>query len=158
MNSLNSLWEGCTSIVKSLPECVGLIPRDDVSKVVVQEVHMITGSREGRMFVRLAGIAGATAVMMAAYGAHAFKKKPNVEPSQILAFDNANQMHLVHSVALLGVPLTRRPRLVGTLMCMGIILFSGSCYCHALSGNTRVRTVTPYGGMALILGWLAMVF
>lgn len=70
MNSLNSLWEGCTSVVRSLPEYVGLIPRDNVSKVVVQEVHMITGSREGRMFVRLAGIAGATAVIMAAYGAH----------------------------------------------------------------------------------------
>ena len=42
-------------------------------------------------------------------------------------------------------------------MATGMLLFSGSCYAHALTGNTSVRKVTPYGGMLLIVGWIAMV-
>lgn len=46
---------------------------------------------------------------------------------------------------------------VGTLLTGGMVLFSGSCYYHALTGNTTIRKVTPYGGMMLIFGWLAMM-
>lgn len=44
----------------------------------------------------------------------------------------------------------------GSLLTAGMVLFSGSCYYHALTGNQRVRYVTPYGGILLILGWLAL--
>ncbi len=47
---------------------------------------------------------------------------------------------------------------VGSLFALGTVLFSGSCYVHALTGNTAVRRVTPYGGMLLIAGWLAVIF
>ena len=46
---------------------------------------------------------------------------------------------------------------VGTLLTSGMVLFSGSCYYHALTENAKVRVVTPYGGVLLILGWLAMM-
>lgn len=49
------------------------------------------------------------------------------------------------------------PLQVGGLMCLGIVMFSGSCYYHALTGNTSVRRVTPYGGMMIIAAWLAMM-
>lgn len=47
---------------------------------------------------------------------------------------------------------------VGSLMCAGTLLFSGSCYFHALTGSTAVRQVTPFGGMLLIAAWVAMIF
>ncbi|KAK6194516.1 hypothetical protein SNE40_000138 [Patella caerulea] len=109
-----------------------------------------------RGFIRIAGLSGATAIAMGAYGAHAFKESEAAEKLKV-TYDTGYKMHLVHSVALLAVPLTRRPYLVGSLMTTGLVLFSASCYYHALTGNTRVRWVTPYGGMLLIFAWLAMV-
>lgn len=45
----------------------------------------------------------------------------------------------------------------GTLMASGIVLFSGSCYYHALTESTKIRMVTPYGGFLLIFAWLSMI-
>lgn len=46
----------------------------------------------------------------------------------------------------------------GTLIALGMLLFCGSCYFHALTGYKPIRQVTPYGGMLLMIGWLTMVF
>ena len=71
-------------------------------------------------------------------------------------FDTANRYHMLHSLALLGAPLCRRPGLVAALLASGILVFSGTCYYYALTGDKSVRRFTPYGGMMLIAGWLAM--
>jgi len=42
-------------------------------------------------------------------------------------------------------------------MSVGMLLFCGSCYYHALTGNTVIRRVTPYGGMLLIAAWASMM-
>lgn len=60
------------------------------------------------IFVRVAAVSGAAAVALAAYGKH--KMKGNEELRSI--YESANNMHLVHSVVLLAVPLTRRPVVV----------------------------------------------
>jgi hypothetical protein len=41
-------------------------------------------------------------------------------------FESGNKMHLIHSVALLAVPLTRRPKLVCTILC-SYKLFEAVC-------------------------------
>ena len=64
---------------------------------------------------------------------------------------------MVHSVALLGVPLVRASRLSGTLMVGGMVVFCGTTYYHALTGDKQYRRFTPYGGMLLILAWLSMI-
>lgn len=122
---------------------------------VIREIQQ-TMQPGSRAFARVAGASGAIAVMMSAYGAHAFNE--NTEDKSLKnVFDVSNRMHLVHSVALLGVPLCRKPALVGGLMTAGICLFSGTCYYHALTGDTRLRRATPYGGMLLIIAWLCML-
>ena len=45
----------------------------------------------------------------------------------------------------------------GSLLAAGTLVFSGSCYYYALTGSRTVRAYTPYGGVMLIAGWLAMV-
>ena len=64
---------------------------------------------------------------------------------------------MVHSVALLGVPLVRAPRVTGILMVGGMVVFCGTTYYHALTGDKQYRRLTPYGGMLLIAAWLSMI-
>jgi uncharacterized membrane protein YgdD (TMEM256/DUF423 family) len=37
------------------------------------------------------------------------------------------------------------------------LLFSGSLYALALGAPSRLGIVTPFGGVALLLGWLALL-
>lgn len=61
--------------------------------------------------IRIAALSGAAAVCLAAYGRHSLKETDeNKDYRQI--YENANNMHLVHSVALLATPLTKRPLIV----------------------------------------------
>jgi len=105
--------------------------------------------------VRLAGLSGALAIGLGAYGAHSLASQ-EVPQERIKAFEVANRYHLIHSVALLGLPMVHRPRLAGALMVGGMAVFCGSCYYHALTGDRQFRKFTPYGGMMLILAWLAV--
>ena len=41
-------------------------------------------------------------------------------------------------------------------MSAGILLFCGSLYLLALSGYRYLGVVTPFGGIALLLGWLGL--
>ena len=43
----------------------------------------------------------------------------------------------------------------GWLLAAGIVLFSGSLYALALGAPRSLGAVTPLGGLALILGWIA---
>jgi len=109
---------------------------------------------QGSPFVRLAGLSGASAVALGAYGAHNF----NAEKQEMKkVYDTANFYHFVHTMALLAVPLTRRPALSGTLLVGGMSVFCGTIYYHALTEEKSLRKYTPYGGVLLILGWLSMV-
>nr|CAD7401908.1 unnamed protein product [Timema poppensis] len=134
----------------------------------------------GTLFIRLAGVSGAAAVILGAYGAHGrlinpegnkynkhhktnsdlalaavYPKEGSEERKKI--YDMANRYHFLHTLALLGVPLCRLPILSGSLLVAGMVLFCGTCYYHALSGNTQLRRLTPVGGTLLIFGWLAMI-
>jgi uncharacterized membrane protein YgdD (TMEM256/DUF423 family) len=42
------------------------------------------------------------------------------------------------------------------LWCVGVVLFSGSLYWLALGGPRWLGPVTPFGGLALMLGWLLL--
>ena len=63
---------------------------------------------------------------------------------------------VVDSMPVIRVVVVCRVK-VGTLMSVGMLLFCGSCYYHALTGSTAVRRVTPYGGMMLIAAWVSVM-
>ncbi|XP_005089582.1 transmembrane protein 256 homolog [Aplysia californica] len=144
------LWSGLTGALHSLWDSVS---PSKVEQVIIREVQM--NPPGARTFVRLAGISGAIAVSLGAYGSHVFRHK-EVDPRLKETFEIANKYHFLHSLALLAVPQTPRPVLTGTLLSSGIILFCGSCYYHAMTGNNTVRKVTPYGGFLLIFAWLSV--
>jgi len=109
----------------------------------------------GSSFVRLAGIFGVSAVALGAYGAHALYPKESREELKKI-YETANRYHFLHSLALLGVPLCRWPKTSGSFLVLGMLLFCGTCYYHALTGRSELRWLTPVGGTFLIFGWLAM--
>lgn len=104
--------------------------------------------------MKLAALSGAAAVMLGAYGAH--KQYPESEKHDLRQiFETGNRYHFIHTLAMLGLPLCRAPYRTGVLLISGIVLFSGSCYYLAFTGDPQFRRVTPIGGVCLILGWLS---
>lgn len=72
-------------------------------------------AQEGGPFIRIAGFMGATAVALGAYGAHRtypkdLPKEKQTELQRI--FETGNRYHFFNSLALLGVPLCRCPKIV----------------------------------------------
>lgn len=64
--------------------------------------------------IRVAALSGASAVCLAAYGRHKIKDTPQSKEFRQI-YESANNMHMIHSVVLLAVPLARRPLVVNVL-------------------------------------------
>ena len=95
-----------------------------------------------------------------AFGAHALRSM--VAPERLATFETAMRYGLVHGVALVALgalatahvslgPLARR---VATLWGAGLALFTGSLVLLVLLDVPALGIVTPFGGVALIGGWL----
>src|SRR5262249_51753151 len=98
----------------------------------------------------LAALSGAMAVAAGAFGAHGATGKP----AEWLRTGAEYQM--VHAVAALAVLALVGARLPVWLFVGGGFLFAGSLYAMALGGPKLLGIVTPFGGAALIAGWIAL--
>lgn len=108
-------------------------------------------------FIRLAGLSGAVAISLGAYGSHVLRDNPSIEERRRTAFDTASRYHLIHSLALLASPSARFPVLTAGLFTTGIILFCGPCYHYSITGVESTRKYTPIGGVTLIIAWLSFI-
>ena len=106
-------------------------------------------------------MAGATAVALGAFGAHALKAR--LTPELLAVYHTAVQYHFWHTLALFGVALawphfpdTSWLRAAGWLFAAGLLLFCGSLYALALGAPRQAGFVTPLGGLCFILAWLAV--
>ncbi len=102
-----------------------------------------------------AGLAGFTAVAIGAFAAHGLKG--HLSASALLTFQTGVHYHLAHALVLLALslaPTTRWLRAASVAFSAGIVLFSGSLYVLALSGLSWLGAVTPFGGIALLAGWV----
>jgi uncharacterized membrane protein YgdD (TMEM256/DUF423 family) len=77
-------------------------------------------------------------------------------------FETAVRYEMYHAFALvlLGVVAARRPSkwltISGALFVLGIALFSGLLVAMTFGGPRFLGAIVPIGGVAMILGWLAM--
>ncbi|CAI5438539.1 unnamed protein product [Caenorhabditis angaria] len=106
---------------------------------------------------RLAGLSGAIAISLGAYGSHVLRDNPEIESRRRMAFDTASRYHMIHSLALLAAHRARFPILTTGLLTTGIILFCGPCYHYSITGQEETRKFTPIGGVTLILAWLSFI-
>ena len=112
-----------------------------------------------RLFTALGGLFGATAVVAGAFGAHALRAR--LDPRLLEAFQTAARYQMYHALALFAVAWAigchrKWGTAAGSLLAGGTVLFSGSLYALALTGHRWLGAVTPFGGLALILGWLCL--
>jgi len=105
----------------------------------------------------MAAIFGFLAVALGAFGAHALKAVLEAN-GKVDAWHTGALYHLVHAVVLFA--LAQRAtvtRLPFTLFAIGITLFSGSLYALAYTNVKFFAFITPFGGLCLLAGWLAVV-
>ena len=102
-------------------------------------------------------MAGASAVLLGAFGAHALRTVLDSQHSEL--WHTAVNYHVLHALALVlavavGVGRGRRIAIIG--FALGLVLFSGSLYALALGAPRWTGIITPFGGLAFIIGWLAL--
>ena len=108
------------------------------------------------MWWRIAGVTGALAVLLGAFGAHGLKQSVH-DPHLLEVWDTGARYHLAHALALgLVAAHPRRPVVAGVAFGLGILLFSGSLYAMTLTGARALGAITPLGGLAFITGWGAL--
>ena len=113
-----------------------------------------------RGFLMLAAFFGFTGVALGAFAAHGLKNR--LTPEYLAIFHTGVTYQLVHTLALLGVALlaTQIPgRLItwaGASFAIGILLFSGSLYVLTLTGVSKLGIITPFGGLAFLVGWFCL--
>jgi uncharacterized membrane protein YgdD (TMEM256/DUF423 family) len=111
-----------------------------------------------RLFLILSGLFALGGVALGAFGAHA------LQAGMREAFETGVRYHFYHALGLglVAVVMDRfgSRRLLlwsGWLMAAGIVLFSGSLYLLAASGNNWFALATPVGGTAFLLAWVLFV-
>ena len=114
-----------------------------------------------KLFVAVGAAMAALAVVLGAFGAHALKARLPADMLEV--YHTAVQYHFWHALGILAVGLALQLlpeagwlRTAGWLLTAGIVLFCGSLYFLALTGSKWLGAVTPLGGVAFILGWLAL--
>ena len=128
----------------------------------------------GERWVRVGAILGALVVTVGAFGAHSLKPSSEelhamsdtdreVSARRLENFETGVRYHAYHALAIvgLGVFVTRAPRggrvldAAGWMFVAGVALFSGSLYGIGVGGPKALGVVAPFGGLALIAGWIA---
>lgn len=113
-----------------------------------------------RFLVAAGAILGALGVIAGAFGAHALRGQ--IDPDMLAAFETGARYQMYHALALFaaawlsGRGAATEAAVAGRLFVVGVLLFSGSLYALALTGDHRLGIITPIGGVAFILGWLAL--
>ena len=113
-----------------------------------------------RGFLMLAAFFGFTGVALGAFAAHALKSR--LTPEYLAIFQTGVTYQLVHTLALFGVALLAtqiQGRLVtwaGASFTVGILLFSGSLYLLTTTGISKLGIITPFGGLAFLVGWVCL--
>jgi uncharacterized membrane protein YgdD (TMEM256/DUF423 family) len=120
-----------------------------------------------RLFLALAGLFGASAVGLGAYGAHglaSYLAAHADDPARAQGWwETAVLYHLAHAAAL-GVAAWASsrgglaPKIAGFAFVIGVLFFSGTLYAMALGAPRWLGAITPLGGLALIAAWIALAF
>ena len=103
---------------------------------------------------------GLLSVLIGAFGAHIVKG--TIAPNLYEALQTGVEYQSVHALALLWlsqyIGSDREGQLVwvGRFWLVGVILFSGSLYLLAITGVRLLGLVTPFGGTAMVIGWLLL--
>jgi uncharacterized membrane protein YgdD (TMEM256/DUF423 family) len=105
-----------------------------------------------------AGLSLLVATIGGALGSHVLT---GLDPRLLQSFDTAVQFQFFQGLGLIAVPLVglrsiggRWLWLAAWLIAAGTLLFCGSIYARTFGAPAGIVGVAPYGGVAIMLGWL----
>lgn len=109
-----------------------------------------------RIWTGLAAASGLFAVALGAFAAHGI-----TEPKPVEWLRTGSLYQMTHALAVFAAfSLHRagatRMGLAAGLFLGGTVLFSGSLYAMALGAPRGLGIVTPFGGLAFIIGWAVL--
>ena len=118
-----------------------------------------------RVWLGVAGLSGATAVVMDALARHHFDPVADAHARELIQI--ATKYQSLHAVALVAAALLaecagtgwagRAAAVSGWAFVAGLALFCGTLYGLAFGCPWAQPALTPFGGAAFMTGWLALL-
>ena len=113
-----------------------------------------------------AALFGGLAIILGAFGAHAFKKILSAEKLESFEVGVRYQMYAALTILILGFNFRfelQSERVAFYLITLGTILFSVSIYFLSFAEYWKknlkfLGPITPLGGLLMIAGWVAIIF
>ncbi|WP_286753778.1 MULTISPECIES: DUF423 domain-containing protein [Sphingobacterium] len=113
-----------------------------------------------------AALFGGLAIILGAFGAHAFKKILSAEKLESFEVGVRYQMYAALTQLILGFNFRfelQSERVAFYLITLGTILFSVSIYFLSFAEYWKknlkfLGPITPLGGLLMIAGWVAIIF
>lgn len=113
-----------------------------------------------KMLVSAAGVSLLLATIVGAVGSHALTF---ADAQALRSFETAVQFHFFHGLSVIAIVVLGLAGRGGAvragaawLMLAGTVLFCGSIYARALGAPGGIVGAAPYGGVAFMVGWLAL--
>jgi uncharacterized membrane protein YgdD (TMEM256/DUF423 family) len=113
-----------------------------------------------KALLSLAALSLLIATIAGAVGSHALAF---ADERALRSFETAVQFQFFHGLGVIAIVLVglegsggKLRALAAWLMLAGTLLFCGSIYARALGVSPSVVAAAPYGGVAFMLGWLAL--
>jgi uncharacterized membrane protein YgdD (TMEM256/DUF423 family) len=106
----------------------------------------------------------ALGVILGAFGAHGLRDR--LDAYSMGVYEKAVFYHFIHALGLLVVSFLPKTgtfsefatNWVCGLLLAGILIFSGSLYLLAVTGNRMLGAITPIGGVSFIAAWLMLAW
>jgi uncharacterized membrane protein YgdD (TMEM256/DUF423 family) len=108
-------------------------------------------SRQG-----VAGLLGALAIGLGAFGAHGLKERLALIPEAVGWWETATFYLLTHAVAVGAI--AGRSLWPARLWAFGATVFAATLYAMALGAPRWFGAITPIGGSLLIAGWVVLAW
>ena len=100
---------------------------------------------------------GLISVIMGAIGDHSF----DLNLKQAESLDTAIRYNMIYAVLVVAIALAQPDRkliLAGFIFAAGAAVFSFSIYAAIITGMGFLTYLTPFGGMCIIAGWVALIW
>ncbi|THF71936.1 DUF423 domain-containing protein [Deinococcus sp. Arct2-2] len=113
----------------------------------------ISGPRSARVDALLSGLLlAALGIALGAFGAHALKAR--LDPAMLANFETGVRYQMYAALALIALSSQTNIRRAPVFLLAGAVIFSGTLYVLALTGQRWLGAITPIGGALLIAGFV----
>ena len=109
-----------------------------------------------RTFAVLGALSAALGVVAGAFAAHGLRGR--ITPDLLAVFETGARYQMYHALGMIAAAWLASRGLAlastgGWVMEAGVVVFSGSLYALALSGENWLGAITPIGGLAMMVAW-----